>query len=52
MLPHALESNVFALEIQWQLRNDKGTAYGALVAHHGHPSWVPRPPKKRWGLYR
>ena len=33
MLPHALESNVFALEIQLQLRTDPGTAYGALVDH-------------------
>ena len=31
MLPHALESNVFALEIQSQLRTDPGTAYGVLV---------------------
>ena len=31
MLPHALESNVLALEIQSQLRTDPGTAYGALV---------------------
>ena len=46
MLPHALESNVFALEIQSQLRTDPGTAYGALVdpvIFHAAVSKLPRP---------
>ena len=31
MSPHALEYDMFALEIQSQLRTDPGTAYGALL---------------------
>ena len=48
MLPHALKSNVFALEIQLQLRTDPGTAYGALVDHRWSPIVVPRPRKNSW----
>ena len=42
MSPNALEYDMFALEIQSQLRTGPGTAYGALLLSLLYPSSLPR----------